>query len=296
MASFSQALSQALERAVIRVEQARGLDRIGEPARQVTDVLGPGRVKDLLSGTALGHPAHPLLVTVPIGAFASAIALDATGGDAKASRRLVGLGLLASLPVAVTGLSDWADTEGAERRVGVAHAVSNSAALVLLSGSWLSRRAGGSGRTLALAGFAVLGVGGWLGGHLAYALGVGVDTTAFSLAPQEWTDVCAQSDLEPGKPLGVRLADLSVLVVRDQGTIRALVDRCTHRGAPLHEGAVIDGCIQCPWHASRFRLDDGSVAQGPATRPQPALQCRVVDGRVQVRRPEARALRTNPVT
>ena len=286
MASLSQALSRVLERAVSRVEQARGLDRIGEPARKVTDVLGPGPVKDLLSGTALGHPAHPLLVTVPIGAFASAIALDATAGNAKASRQLIGLGLLASLPAAVSGLSDWADTEGAERRVGVAHALSNSAALALLSGSWLSRRVGGSGGTLALAGFALLGAGGWLGGHLAYALGVGVDTTVFDQAPPEWTDVCAQDDLQPGTPLGVRLADVSVLVVRDQGTISALVDRCTHRGAPLHEGTVVDGCIQCPWHASRFQLSDGSVAQGPATRPQPALHIRVVEGRVQVRRPE----------
>lgn len=287
-------ISNALERFVVSLEQATALDRVGEPVRKLTDAIGPGRTKDLLSGTALGHPAHPLLVTVPIGAFASALGLDASNVDPKASRRLIALGLLASVPTVATGLSDWADTEGAERRIGIAHALSNSGALSLLGASWLVRRAGGSGRALAWAGFAVLGVGGWLGGHLAYALGVGVDTTAFTAPPQEWTDACADSDLLAGKPVAVSVGGMSVLLVREQGRVSALADRCTHRGAPLHEGTVVDGCIQCPWHASRFDLRDGSVTRGPASRPQPALQTRVVDGRVQVRRPETHALRTNP--
>ncbi len=288
-------IPNALERLVVSLEQAAGLDRLGEAARPLTDAVGPGKAKDLLSGTAVGHPAHPLLVTVPIGAFASALALDLSEIDPKASRRLIGLGLLASVPTIATGLSDWGDTEGAERRVGIAHALSNSAAIGLLGASWLARRAGGSGRALAWAGFAVLGVGGWLGGHLAYALGVGVDTTAFTGPPQEWTDACAESDLSAEKPVAVNVADMSVLLVRQQAGVSALADRCTHRGGPLHEGTVVDGCIQCPWHASRFDLRDGSVTRGPATRPQPVLQARVIDGRVQVRRQETHALRNNPV-
>jgi nitrite reductase/ring-hydroxylating ferredoxin subunit len=74
-----------------------------------------------------------------------------------------------------------------------------------------------------------------------------------------------------------------VLLVRHSGQVHALADRCSHRGGPLHEGQLVDGCVQCPWHGSRFLLDDGTIARGPASRPQPAYETRVVEGRVQVR-------------
>lgn len=176
------------------------------------------------------------------------------------------------------------------------HAASNTVGLALLTGSWLSRRGGGGGRLLALAGFGVMGVGGWLGGHLSYALGVGVDTTAFSRPPTDWTDVCAETDLLEGQPQSFTVEEVPVLLVRHEGQLRALGDRCTHRGAPLHEGPVVDGCIECPWHASRFSLDDGAVVRGPATRPQPAFDVQASGGRVRVRRAEQRALRLNPAS
>lgn len=289
-------IPRTLERLALAIEGATVLDPPAELAQRLTGAVPAGGVKDLLSGTTVGHPVHPLLVTIPIGAFASALALDLTSGDRDASRRLIGIGLLSALPAAATGLSDWGDTQGAERRVGVAHALSNSAGLGLLAASWFARRAGDSGRGLALAGFAVVGVGGWLGGHLSYALGVGVDTTAFSKPPTDWSDACAEADLVEDVPLAVTVADIPVLLVRHAGAISALGDRCTHRGAPLHEGPVVDGCIECPWHASRFALSDGHVARGPATRPQPQLLTRLVAGRVQVRRDEERTLRLNPTS
>ena len=49
-------------------------------------------------------------------------------------------------------------------------------------------------------------------------------------------------------------------------------DRCNHRGGPLHRGSLQDGCVTCPWHASRFRLEDGSVDRGPRGSPQPTLR------------------------
>jgi nitrite reductase/ring-hydroxylating ferredoxin subunit len=75
-----------------------------------------------------------------------------------------------------------------------------------------------------------------------------------------------------------------VLVVREGDRLLALADRCTHRGGPLHEGKVVVGCIECPWHQSRFRLSDGEVEQGPATQAQPVFEARVVDGNLEVRR------------
>ena len=189
------------------------------------------------------------------------------------------------------------DTEGAEKRLGLAHAAANYTALGLYTGSWLARRRGKHARgvSLALAGSSVLTVGGWLGGHLSYALGVGVDTTAFQQLPTDWVDVAAESDVTDS-PAEFDAAGVPVLLVRDGGQVRALADRCTHRGAPLHEGEISDGCVVCPWHDSTFRLDDGSIERGPATRPQPAFDVRVADGRVSVRRAEEpRSLRTNPV-
>src|SRR6476646_4157711 len=214
-------ISQTLERLVAAVETNTTLDAPADRLQKLTGAIPAGPVKDALSGTAIGHPLHPVLVTIPIGAVASAIALDLTGGDRDASRRLIGLGILSALPTAATGLSDWGDTEGAERRVGLVHAASHSIGLALLSASYLSRRSGGGGRLLALAGFSVIGVGGWLGGHLSYALGVGVDTTAFSTPPTDWEDVCAETDLVEGQPQSITVEDVPVMVVRHEGRIRA---------------------------------------------------------------------------
>lgn len=289
------ALPALLERLVAAVETLTALDGVADSVQKMTSLIPQGTVKDTLSGTAIGHPAHPLLVSVPIGTFTGALALDATG-QPRASRTLIGVGLLSSLPTALTGWSDWSETRGAERRVGLVHALSNLTGLTLLTASYLTRRGGGSGRMLAVGGYSVLGVGGWLGGHLTYAMGVGVDTTAFSSFPTDWADVCAETDLVPGEAFGGHGGDEPVLLVREGTVIRAIADRCSHRGAPLHEGQIEDGCIVCPWHSSKFSLADGSVVQGPATRPQEAFEVRVIDGRVQVRRDEERSLRTNPVS
>ena len=289
-------MSRLLERGTLALEKAEVLDHAADVGQRLTGRLKPGPAKDLLSGTPAGHPVHPVLVTVPIGALTGAVALDALRGDAAASRRLIGLGILSALPAAAAGLSDWHDTQGAERRVGVVHALCNTAGLALFTGSWVVRGRGSGGRLLAVAGLGVIGVSGWLGGHLTYALGVGVDTTAFQTPPTEWTDACAESDLDGDAPLHVTVADTPLLLLRHRRDVRVLGDRCTHRGAPLHEGRVVDGCIECPWHASRFSLEDGAVERGPATRPAPVFEARVVDGRVQVRRHEPRTLRTNPVS
>ncbi|MHA3703836.1 Rieske 2Fe-2S domain-containing protein [Jatrophihabitans sp. YIM 134969] len=286
-----------LERLVDRVERASALDPVADAASSVVQKLGPGRVKNALSGVAAGHPVHPVLVTVPLGAWVTASVLD-VAGETDAARRSVGLGVLAALPAVVTGASDWAETAGAEKRVGLVHAAVNDCGIALYAASWFARRRGHDrvGAVLAAAGLAVVSVGGWLGGHLTYAQGVGVDTTAFQQYPDDWTDVGALSDLEIGQPTPVEVDGVYLVAVRTEDGVEALADRCTHRGAPLHEGTVRDGCIECPWHGSRFDLSDGSVVRGPATRPQPAFETRVTDGRVAVRRAgEERSLRQNPV-
>lgn len=282
---------------VERLEHAEALDAPAEAVQErIGKLVRTGPFKDLLSGTWLGHPVHPLLVTVPIGSWVGAAVLDLGGAPmAKAADRMIGLGVLSALPTALTGASDWLDTVDAERRVGFVHATGNYAAVALMGLSWVARKRGrrGVGVTLSLLADGLVSATGYLGGHMSYAQGVGVDTTAFDSGPQEWTDVAAGGDLLEDEPVAVRADDVTLLLVRRLGRVLALADRCTHRGGPLHEGQLDDGCIVCPWHASAFRLTDGAVVRGPAVQPQPVYETRELDGRVEVRRVEAKALRSN---
>ena len=177
-----------LEPVIDAIESASALDgpasAIGE---QVRARLKPGALKDALSGTWLGHAVHPILTDVVIGSFTSATLLDIVGGDAdgRATRRLIAIGIAAYPPTALTGVSDWSDSEPADdgvRRAGLVHAVTNATALGLYAASLAARRAGnrGRGRLLGFGGATALAAGGYLGGHLSYAKGVGVNRDDFS--------------------------------------------------------------------------------------------------------------------
>jgi nitrite reductase/ring-hydroxylating ferredoxin subunit/uncharacterized membrane protein len=262
----------------------------------VQPLLKTGASRDLLSGTALGHPAHPLLVDIPIGCWTSAVLLDlTTAHQQRASRRLLGFGVLASLPAIATGLSDWSDTDEAEARVGLVHASLNSLAIGCFAISWWRRRLGGrAGRRWSLVGAVLASGAGWLGGHLAFALGVGIDTNAFEVGPADWT-IADGSQPREGAVACLTVGGVRVAAVRSEGALHALADRCGHRGGPLSEGDLEDGCLVCPWHGSRFELGSGLPVHGPASVPQPVYQIRVADDGVQLRRSEKRALRQRSV-
>lgn len=272
-----------------KIGRAKELDA---PAAAVTGwvkaTTGSKRVKNALSGSWLGHQLHPMLTDLPIGAWGAAVALDLTGGEesAPAARRLVGLGILASAPTAISGAADWSDTIGADRRVGFIHAASNAAASVLQASSWLARRRGhrGAGIVLSLLGLSLTLGSAYLGGHLSFVRGVGVNHTAFQRPTRKWTDVAAESDIADGSLTRVTVGDVPVLLARQNGELHAISAVCTHAGGPLDEGALdADGCVTCPWHGSRFRLVDGEVERGPASVAQPLWEVSVDDGRVRVR-------------
>jgi uncharacterized membrane protein len=173
------------ENVVTAVERADVIDSPAHAIRSVLDRVMKPPVANALSGTWLGHPVHPLVVTAPIGAWLSAGVLDLTHGDPVAARRLVGFGVGCAAASAATGWSDWRKTTGPAARVGLVHAVCNGTAVALYTFSWRSRAAGNHrlGRRLALAGAVFLGAGGFLGGHLAYALGVNVRPAARAAEP-----------------------------------------------------------------------------------------------------------------
>ncbi|MGQ1836865.1 Rieske 2Fe-2S domain-containing protein [Kocuria turfanensis] len=271
-----------------RLERWEALDALARPlAAGVGRAVRPRPVRNLLGGSAVGHPLHPPLTDVPIGAWSMATLLDLAGGPAAepAADLLIATGLAAAVPTAATGLHDWSDTQGAASRVGLVHAAANSTALGLYAASLLARRRGhrGTGKALALAGLGALSGGGFLGGHLSFAQGVNVNRTAWRRGPAEWTDVLAEAELGEGEARRVPAGRVSVLLVREGARIHALDSVCSHLGGPLERGGIADGCVECPWHGSVFRLADGGVVRGPASYPQPSYETRVQDGRIQLR-------------
>jgi len=276
-----------------RLAGAEVLDTVGKPvATWVTGRLGTGVAKDVLSGTWMGHPLHPMLTDLPIGFWTSAFALDLVGGkrSAKAAQRLVALGVLSALPTAAAGLSDWSDTIGDDRRLGTAHALGNTVALAFYVLSWRARRRGHRARGILLGfvGAGAASVGGYLGGHLVFRKGVGADRNAWKHGSDDWVDVGDPASLvSGGGPVVVTVGDDEVLVVGDGAGFAALSNICGHAGGPLDEGTFEDGCVTCPWHGSVFRLADGGLVHGPATGPQPRYDVRTEDGRLMVRRSQA---------
>lgn len=274
-----------------RMSRIQALDAPAEKiARSVRKAIPAGPVKDALSGTWLGHAFHPLMTDVPIGTWTSSVLLDWIGGrqSSKGADRLIGVGLAASLPTVISGLNDWADSTVSSddiRRVGLLHAGFNATGTTLFLTSYVARRRGRrvSGKLLSLAAIANIGAGGWLGGHLSYKQASGVDQTALEEGPTEWTPALPETQLSEGAVTCAHVGDVRVLLVRQDGEVRALANRCTHRGGPLHEGDLGDGTITCPWHRSTFTLKDGSVVSGPAAYPQPVYDVRSREGLLEVR-------------
>ncbi len=278
-----------LEQVMKRIERARELDDLGEQlGKLVGPAVAPRPVKNALSGVWLGHRLHPALVPLPIGLWTSATLLDfvATTQARSGADFLVGAGVVAALPTAAAGLSDWADTYGPTRRVGIVHAAANTVALTCYTASLVARALGRRKPAVALglAGLGAVTIAGYLGGHLAYVQGYGVERSrAFHQGPAEWTAVLPAAELVEGKAQVVKAGDVDVMLYRDGGVVYALDEVCNHAGGPLHEGSFHDGCVTCPWHGSTFRLRDGAVRRGPAAASQPAYSTRVVGGQIEVR-------------
>jgi hypothetical protein len=132
----------SLRGALDKLEMAGGLDAISNRLSHRVRGLLKGRTADFLHGVWLGHPLHPVLVQIPIGAWASATVLDVLPGTAAGARMLVGVGTATAVPAAVAGWNDWASLAREQRRVGLIHASSNVLAVGLHAASFGLRLAG----------------------------------------------------------------------------------------------------------------------------------------------------------
>jgi len=273
------------------------LDDVAQPLSEAVRALfrnaGPAGVtaKNALHGVWLGHPLHPVLTDVPIGAWTTALALDAkeaTTGDqgyGRAADFALGVGLVSAVGAAITGLNDWSETEGRSRRLGLMHGLMNLTATALVASSYALRRRGSrpAGRATAVAGYGVAMAAAYLGGSLVYKERIGVNHAAVA-EPEEFTPVLESSRLPENSMRKATIEDASFLVVRQHQKVCALAHPCAHLGGPLSEGTLKDGSVVCPWHGSEFALDDGRVLNGPATEPQPCFEVREEAGHIELRR------------
>ena len=112
-------------------------DAVQKPVREALSQLGP--TKDFLHGKWLAHPLHPALTDIPIGAWTIALILDALAMP-DAADLAVGIGLVGAVGSAVTGLTDWTETDGRAKNVGLMHGLLNLTATGLYTASLLARR------------------------------------------------------------------------------------------------------------------------------------------------------------
>ncbi|MCV7444715.1 Rieske 2Fe-2S domain-containing protein [Mycobacterium paraense] len=249
------------------------------------------RVSNALHGTWLGHPLHPALTSVPTGAVATTVAMDAAGllpgrapGWRDASRFALGVGIVGSVGAAATGLTDWQHTHERSRRIGLVHGALNGVATVLYAVSWWDRRRNRHLRGMASSalGYGLTLGSGYLGGALVFGSAAGVDRAGARLSGDRWTPVLPATALD-GQPRRVEVDGVGLVLYRNDGRVLAVGERCPHLGAPMGDGWIDRDRIVCPWHGSRFACESGQVLRGPATAPLPSYPVRVRDGLVEVR-------------
>jgi len=283
-------------KALAAVEDASALDPVVTRVQRVVDaVLAPRALRDLLHGVPAGHPLHPVLVLVPTGSWISAAVLDAMPGQQRAARTLVGVGLLAVAPSALAGFADWAASHEQQKRVGLVHSAANLVATALYGASYVQRLRGRStsARLLGWTGLGAVGLGGFIGGHLAYRQAVGANHAEDvpHLVSPGWHEVARLDELPDGELTGREVDGQPIVVLRRGDRADVLSDTCSHLSGPLSEGALTtergEACVTCPWHDSVFSMRTGEVVHGPATSPQPAFTTRVVDGVLEARLPNA---------
>lgn len=250
------------------------------------------KARNFLNGTWLGEPLHVVLTDVPIGAWTVAMACDALDlvldrrQFAHACETSIGIGLVAAAGAAVTGMTDWSDVDPPARRVGLIHGLLNLSGAALFATSLFLRKKKlpGSGRIMSILGYAVMGYAAHLGGKLVYEHRVGVDRTDGEAFPEQFAAVLPEASLIDDKLTRAMYQDTPILLIRRRDRIFALAETCSHFSGPLAEGKLEGETVVCPYHFSRFALEDGRVIDGPAVHPQPCLEVRTRNGQIEVRR------------
>ena len=209
--------------------------------------------------------------------------------SARACEASIGIGLLAAAGAAVTGMTDWSDVDPPARQPWID---SRSPQLewcrIICNVTVLAKKEiPNAGRIVGTLGYAVMGYAAHLGGKLVYEHRVGVDRTDGQAFPEQFAAVLPETSLMDGKLTRAMYRDTPILLVRRGDRLFALAETCSHFSGPLSEGKLEGDTVVCPYHFSRFALEDGRVLDGPAVHPQPCLEVRTRNGQIEVRRAPA---------
>ena len=254
-----------------------------------------------------------MLIPFPFAFLTGALLFDVAGrilskpDYGTTARHLTAAGIGAGLAAAVPGAVDYFTSVPPKSSAGTRatrHALSNVAALAFFGASWFLRRgrkATGDSLSAQLAGFGFLSVGGWMGGTLMVRNQIGVDHRYADGG--KWKEDSAEltgksfvvpegEDLKLNQMALVHAQGERIVVARTEEGFRAFDDRCTHRGGPLSDGALICGTVQCPWHGSQFDVTTGEVKCGPAEDPIGTHRLRQSHGKLRLEPPHALEPRT----
>jgi nitrite reductase/ring-hydroxylating ferredoxin subunit/uncharacterized membrane protein len=285
-------LVRDLEQAVDRVP----VEKVGSASasaihQAIVRSKGLRSAADVLHGTWLGHPLHPALTDLVIGAWLAGGVFDAVGEWQGSDRarwagdKLAALGVAAAVPTAMSGLADYSAAAPQATRAATVHGLMNALNFALYGVSLWQRARGNRRRGLALS-FTAQGLmlaAAWVGGQLVYRKQMGVDQGEVFEDADGWQAVLPADELADGRPRRVELAGKGVLLYRHDGEVLAIGAVCSHQGGPLEEGRFWGTCVKCPWHDSVFDLRDGRVVHGPAAFPQAAFEVRERGGQIELR-------------
>ncbi|MEM8739492.1 MAG: Rieske 2Fe-2S domain-containing protein, partial [Planctomycetota bacterium] len=141
----------------------------------------------------------------------------------------------------------------------------------------------GSGATAVLLGAGVLVVGGL---HAAAGWREWRRDRRAAAGDGPWVEVGGVDAIGEGCASVVRLRGRErVALVRHGGRVSAVSNVCAHQGGPLGEGAVVDGCLTCPWHGYQYTPENGQ-SPPPFTEKIPTYRVKIEGSRVYVN-PEA---------
>jgi nitrite reductase/ring-hydroxylating ferredoxin subunit/uncharacterized membrane protein len=232
-----------------------------------------------------GHPIHPMLVAFPIGLWVTGFIFDLLG-ELKGSEALwaagfycIVAGIVGAVLSAGAGIIDYLNVvppKSSANNRALLHGGLNS--VILLALVYVAFHRGSAAAEPDRIAFIIealavvtLGVSGWLGGTLAYRNQIGVDRRYAGAGQirqrtlRGWDQpVCNQSELSNGQMMLADVRGERIVVGKCSEGLFAFSDHCTHKGGPLHDGALVDCTVQCPWHGSQFDIRTGRVVAGPA--------------------------------
>jgi nitrite reductase/ring-hydroxylating ferredoxin subunit/uncharacterized membrane protein len=254
-----------------------------------------------------------MLVSFPFAYLFGSACLDAgarvmrKGTLSHTAGHMRAMGLGAAALAAVPGIIDYfgaVPPRSSARDRATRHALANISALTLFGAAHAAQRRNGAPPRWAVAagtaGAGLLAFAGWLGGTLVYRNQIGVDhryadagkwqSATLPPPPQGggWVDAGPVDALGVDQMKLLEIGERRVVLARTDAGLSAFSDRCTHKGGPLSDGALVCGVVQCPWHGSQFNVRSGAVTRGPAGEAIEVFQVREVSGRAEVYLPAVR--------